>query len=227
MEVNKLKKAIEAYPIHTLTLIGKGKYSYVYQLSDDKVIKVIRNKYQKKSEFSKLKKEVYFYEQVNDLDFIPKVYEHGEDYIVLEYIKGKTFFDLLFEGTKITKMQMKEVDMLLQKLEMKNVYHNDTHFENIIYGENKKLYLIDLGNAEHIKSNKKWVIIKKIYPFYNKYGYFITRFYFFKYCKKPYKKLRHLINFLLKSFSLLKKIFSVKKKKGGKSYVKINSDDDS
>ena len=146
--VHYLKLAKEKYTIYDLTIVGEGKYAIVYQLNEKQVIKVIKEKYSTNPTFNKLQQEVYFYQQLENIDFIPVMYDYGSDYIVLEFIDGHNLLDLLFLKEKITKNHLHEIDKMLEKLNELNVYHNDTHFENVIYSNNK-LYLIDLGNASH------------------------------------------------------------------------------
>lgn len=207
--INTKKHAKEIYDINLLKKIGEGKYANVYLVNEDKVIKVIKNKYQKKQTFIKLKKEISFFIKLKKIDFMPEMYEYGEDYILMEYIKGDVLMDLLFEGVKITKNQINEITSLLEKLESLGVYHNDTHFENVILKDNK-LYLIDLGNADTIENNYKWKFIKKIYPAYDNYLYKITKIPGFIYVKFFYKTFKHFINFMMKSFLFFKRLFQFK-----------------
>lgn len=202
--INTKKYAKELYDLNILKKIGQGKYANVYQVNDEKVIKVIKNKYQKKSNFTKLKKEIYFFIQLNNIDFIPKMYEYGEDYILMEYIKGDTLMNLFFKGVRITKDKMNEISFLLNQLENIGVYHNDTHLENVILYKNK-LYLIDLGNADTIENNYKWKFIQKIYPYYDNGLYKVTEIKGFRYIELFFRIFKHVINRVMKLILFFKK----------------------
>lgn len=62
-------------------LIGKGHQGAVYRISEDKCVKIYG-----KPDHCKQEKEVLLSSQ--DLPFIPKVYETGQNYIVMEYLRG-------------------------------------------------------------------------------------------------------------------------------------------
>ncbi|WP_226086284.1 hypothetical protein [Mesobacillus sp. S13] len=62
-------------------LIGKGHQGAVYRISEDKCVKIYG-----KPDHCKQEKEVLLSNQ--DLPFIPKVYETGQNYIVMEYLRG-------------------------------------------------------------------------------------------------------------------------------------------
>ncbi|WP_226679216.1 protein kinase family protein [Mesobacillus jeotgali] len=62
-------------------LIGKGHQGAVYRISEDKCVKIYG-----KPDHCKQEKEVLLSSQ--DLPFIPKVYETGQNYVVMEYLRG-------------------------------------------------------------------------------------------------------------------------------------------
>lgn len=62
-------------------LIGKGHQGAVYRISEDKCVKIYG-----KPDHCKQEKDVLLSSQ--DLPFIPKVYETGPNYIVMEYLTG-------------------------------------------------------------------------------------------------------------------------------------------
>lgn len=65
----------------TQPLIGKGHQGAVYRLAEDKCVKIYGN-----PEHCKQEKEVLLKGQ--NLSFIPKVYETGTNYVVMEYLLG-------------------------------------------------------------------------------------------------------------------------------------------
>lgn len=186
------------YPIHQLTFLSEGKYAKVYLLSEDKVIKIIKEKYFYKENFDKLHKEIYFYKKMKDISFVPKMYDYGLDYIVMDYIKGETLFDLFFKRKKITKKDMLIINNMLHELEKKEIYHNDTHFQNIIYSNNK-YFLIDFGNADEKPLKEKWKTINKLFPLYLYIVYPLRFILLNNYTKKIYFFLKYkVINYFFK-----------------------------
>ena len=65
----------------TQTLIGSGHQGAVYRLSEDQCVKIYG-----KMNHAEQEKEVLLSSQ--DLSFIPKVFETGSNYIVMEYLLG-------------------------------------------------------------------------------------------------------------------------------------------
>lgn len=65
----------------TQQLIGKGHQGAVYRVAEDKCVKIYG-----KEEHAKQEKEVLLSSQ--DLSFIPKVYETGPNYVLMEYLLG-------------------------------------------------------------------------------------------------------------------------------------------
>jgi RIO-like serine/threonine protein kinase len=76
------------------TLIGKGHQGAVYRISEDKCVKIYG-----KVQHAQQEKEVLLSNQ--DLSFIPKVYETGENYIVMEYLVGPDLNTYLKKQSKM------------------------------------------------------------------------------------------------------------------------------
>lgn len=65
----------------TQPLIGKGHQGAVYRVAEDKCVKIYGN-----PKYAKQEQEVLLSNQ--DLSFIPKVYETGTNYVLMEYLLG-------------------------------------------------------------------------------------------------------------------------------------------
>jgi len=77
------------------TLIGKGHQGAVYRISEDKCVKIYG-----KSEHAKQEKQVLLSNQ--HLSFIPKVFETGSNYIVMEYLFGPDLNTFLKKQTYLS-----------------------------------------------------------------------------------------------------------------------------
>ncbi|WP_245243420.1 hypothetical protein [Mesobacillus selenatarsenatis] len=77
-------------------LIGKGHQGAVYRISEDKCVKIYG-----KPDHCKQEKEVLLSNQ--DLPFIPKVYETGQNYIVMEYLRGANLNQYLKKQDRLSE----------------------------------------------------------------------------------------------------------------------------
>ncbi len=153
---------IDKYKV--LDFIGEGRFGICYLVSLDEkqyILKEIKRKFIKK-DFNKVKSEG---EILSTLDnpFIPKIIDVIENEItyacVLEYIKGKTVEEVIFEDKyvfsldEIYKIGIKIIN-IVKYLHSKNIVHRDIRVPNVILNENN-VYLVDFGLARFI-NNKKY-----------------------------------------------------------------------
>ncbi|CAM3918975.1 hypothetical protein [Mesobacillus thioparans] len=97
----------EKYENLTHNLIGQGRQGAVYRVDEEKCVKI----YPKQSHFLK-EREVLLSSQ--HLSFIPKVYETGPNYILMEYLQGPDLNTFL---KKQSKLQEEVTINLLKMLE--------------------------------------------------------------------------------------------------------------
>ena len=97
--------------------------------------------------------------QFRDYEGIVKVntlfYENGTAYMVMEYIRGKSLKQYLQEkqvplSEAETLAIMKPVLRILGKVHESGVIHRDVSPDNIMLGDNGKVYLIDFGAARMV-----------------------------------------------------------------------------
>src|SRR5690242_8369646 len=96
-----------SYPI-----IGKGLQGAVFKLSEDSCVKIFF-----KPEVAKQEKEAMFKGQ--GLPFMPKLFESGHNYIIMEYIDGPSLRDYLQEHGTITESITRQI--VFMKREMKRL----------------------------------------------------------------------------------------------------------
>ena len=76
-------------------LIGAGTQGAVFKISDDRCIKIFAKPAQAALEYNT-------YKSAQDSPIMPKLFEVGKNYIVIEYIKGATLLDYLMKRKKIS-----------------------------------------------------------------------------------------------------------------------------
>lgn len=89
-------KAVKVESSVTQPLIGKGYQGAVYRISEDKCVKIYG-----KPEHCNKEKEVLLSNQ--HLSFIPKVYETGSNYIVMEYLMGPNLNQYLKKQSNLSE----------------------------------------------------------------------------------------------------------------------------
>ena len=157
---------------HSLTLIGKGRSAFVFQInSTEKVIKVF---------FPNLVhlaiEEATIYQKLSGIHYYPNTYDFGANFIVLDYIDGKTLFDCLSQGIVITEMHLKEVDQAIEMARERGLNPSDIHLRNILLTSSGEIKVIDVARFRQMKTCMNWLYLKKsYYQFYHK-PYFPKRF---------------------------------------------------
>jgi tRNA A-37 threonylcarbamoyl transferase component Bud32 len=88
------------------------------------------------------------------------MYEYGSNYIVLDYVNGKTLYECLIEGIKIPEQAIIEVDNAIQLAKGKGLNPSDIHLKNIIL-TNAGIKVIDVARFLQEKECKQWEDLKK------------------------------------------------------------------
>ena len=77
-----------------LEFIGAGRSAFVFKIkATEKVIKVFFPPFT-----AVAKEEARIYRKLQGIDYFPSLYEAGENYLVIDYLSGNTFFDCLSKG---------------------------------------------------------------------------------------------------------------------------------
>lgn len=118
---------------------GVGEYSECFLFpKEQKVLKITSNN---------TEDEIVVYKQMKNYDFIPKLYEHGVGYIVIEYIEGLTLQDKIREeGFDFSDESFwTQLFSILEAFKNEGLEVVDLHDENIIITPDNKVYVIDFG----------------------------------------------------------------------------------
>lgn len=144
---------------HSLTLIGKGRSAFVFQIkSTEKVIKVFFP-----NQVHLAIEEAIIYQKLSGIHYYPNTYDFGANYIVLDYIEGKTLFDCLSQGIIITERHVKEIDRAIELARNQGLNPSDIHLRNILLTYSGDIKVIDVARFRQRKSCLNWHYLKKSY----------------------------------------------------------------
>lgn len=146
-----------------LELHGIGRSAAVFRINGtDLVIKVFF------PGFTHIAAEEHIiYDKLHGLPQFPRLHEVGANYIVIDYIAGKTLFECLTEGIWIDASYINQVDEALHAARALGLTPSDVHLRNIILSPNGRIYLIDLARfrqGQHV--DHQWEDLKRMYRLY-------------------------------------------------------------
>jgi predicted Ser/Thr protein kinase len=113
----------------TQTLIGKGHQGAVYRVSEDKCVKLYG-----KTEHANEEKKVLLSSQ--DLPFIPKVFETGPNYILMEYLLGPDLNTFLKKQPVLSEEITRRLLYILKTMEKSGFKQIDAPLRHIIITRN-------------------------------------------------------------------------------------------
>ncbi|MFJ7684886.1 hypothetical protein [Peribacillus butanolivorans] len=113
----------------TQTLIGKGHQGAVYRVSEDQCVKLYG-----KTEHANQEKTVLLSSQ--DLPFIPKVFETGPNYILMEYLLGPDLNTFLKKQSVLSEDITKRLLYILKTMEKSGFKQIDAPLRHIIITKN-------------------------------------------------------------------------------------------
>lgn len=135
-----------------LEYIGRGKSAYVYRWKGtEKIIKIFLE--ESRGEFICERK---VYETLGDEEGFLKMYVYGENYLVLDYIQGKTLYKLLREGVFIKAEYIEKVAEYVENIKRKGLHPNDLHLKNILIDGEERVWIVDLARFLDKKRDKRW-----------------------------------------------------------------------
>ncbi|WP_348710959.1 phosphotransferase [Bacillus subtilis] len=144
-----------------LTLIGKGRSAYVFALTEGgrkMALKVFFPEYQ-----ATAVKEAAIYEKLAGSAFYPDIYETGDSFILMEYIKGETFYNCLKKGIAISDDMIQQVEEALSDARAAGLNPSDIHLRNLILTETGAVRVIDVARFEQTKTCTQWDDLKSAY----------------------------------------------------------------
>lgn len=148
--------------------VGQGRSAFVFKMTgENKVVKVFF------PEFAHLaKEEADIYHCLEGLPYFPKLYNHGPNYVVMDFIEGKTLYQCLVEGIVVTEKMIEQVDAALDSARKRGLNPSDIHLRNIILTPGGDIKMIDVVRFRQRKDCIQWEDLKRAY-----YSYYRRRFF--------------------------------------------------
>ncbi|TFE00484.1 protein kinase family protein [Jeotgalibacillus salarius] len=148
---------------HECSLIGVGRSAAVFKIENEqKVIKVFFPGFEKTAA-----EEAEIYQLLSGSEFYPAVYDAGNNYLVIDYVEGKTLFQCLNQGVFIKKQHIEEVDEALGVARNAGLKPSDVHLRNIILKPDGHIMMIDLARFRQNKDyDQQWEDLKRAWTFY-------------------------------------------------------------
>lgn len=134
-ETNGEKELIIHNPT-SLKLIGEGSQGAVFQLSEDLCVKIYVNP-------NAAIKEGKALDAAKDTNIVPKVYEVGPNYVIMEYLKGRNLKDYLKQTKNISESFTKQIIMIRKELKRVGFTRIKTSIGHFIITEGDVLKAID------------------------------------------------------------------------------------
>ena len=120
--------------------IGKGADGSVFQLTSGRCIKIFEKEETKALELRAL--------QVGQLSpVIPRLYEHGSNYIIMEYVNGISLPQYLKKEKQFPEQIVEKVLSMLVELKKVGFERHDTEVRHILFNDNMEIKVIDLKRA--------------------------------------------------------------------------------
>ncbi|RFU64423.1 glycosyltransferase [Peribacillus saganii] len=118
-------------------LVGRGKQGAVFKISSDKCVKIYPKKRNALNESEVLK-------AAQDSPVVPKLYEAGENYIVMEYIEGSSLYEYLKANRVLTEKITNQILFLLKEMKRLKFTRLDARLNHIYVTNQGELKVIDL-----------------------------------------------------------------------------------
>ena len=121
-------------------LIGRGADGSVFQLTSDRCVKVFGSEQTKALELNAL--------QVGQPSpVIPRLYEDGENYIIMEYVEGISLPQYLKKEKQLPESIVEKILAMLVELKKVGFDRCDTEVRHILFNEDMEIRVIDLKRA--------------------------------------------------------------------------------
>ena len=134
------KRTVSIKDLEGYKLIGKGADGSVFQLTSERCIKIFEKESTKALEMKAL--------QVGQLSLvIPRLYEDGPNYIIMEYVKGISLPQYLKKEKQLPEAIVEKILAMLVEMKKIGFERRDTEVRHILFNENMEIKVIDLKRA--------------------------------------------------------------------------------
>jgi len=142
IKVASLRKGDKVEVIHNPTsypLIGRGNQGAVFKISPDQCVKIFPKPMHAQRESEALK-------AAQGSPIVAKLYEAGENYIIMEYIEGPSLQEYLKSKGKIKEDITKKILFLIEEMKRLKFTRLDSRLKEIIVTKQGELKMVDLVN---------------------------------------------------------------------------------
>ncbi|MCQ6275635.1 protein kinase family protein [Bacillus sp. V3B] len=159
------EKTILTSKHESLEFVGAGRSAFVFKIkSTKKVMKVFFPPF-----IAVAKEEAQIYQKLQGIEYFPTLYEAGENYLVIDYLCGLTFFECLSKGLVISPRYIEEVDQALLLARHRGLNPSDIHLRNIFLTGDGVIKVVDVARYGQKKECMQWRDLKRaFYRLYNK-----------------------------------------------------------
>ncbi len=138
--IAKNKGTVSSKDLQEYKLIGKGADGSVFQLTADRCVKIFGNEQTKALELNAL--------QVGQSSpVIPRLYEDGPNYIIMEYVQGISLPQFLKKEKQLPEPIVEKILAMLVELKKVGFERLDTEVRHILFNEDMDIRVIDLKRA--------------------------------------------------------------------------------
>ncbi|RQW22608.1 MULTISPECIES: protein kinase family protein [Bacillaceae] len=167
---NKSKYHVKAHH-PDLTICGIGRSATAFKLKEEPlVLKVFYPPYETIAE-----QEQHNYRKVKESSYYPTLYESGSNYLVIDYIDGRTFFQCLEEGIPILPDYVHQVDQALSYAKRQGLNPSDIHLHNLLVTKENRVHIIDIARFSQTKPCYQWNDLKAGYYKHYHRAYFPSK----------------------------------------------------
>ncbi|PLS15360.1 serine/threonine protein kinase [Bacillus sp. M6-12] len=161
-------KGMLLYKDSRLQFIGRGRSAYVFRIGSTYLAMKVFLPHRTKE----AKEEAEIYRILQNHPSYPELHGAGENYLVIDYIKGTTIYQCLHTGIDIRDEHVQQVDSALESARRKGLNPSDIHLHNIILINGQRIKVIDVARYRQQKECSQWEDIKKAYTRYYRLKYF-------------------------------------------------------
>jgi predicted Ser/Thr protein kinase len=164
VNINNINNRLLSYD-DSLTLIGTGRSAFVFRIKEtDYAIKVFFPEFRHIA-----KEETDIYGKLEGISYFPTIYDSGDNYLVMDYIQGRTLFECVNEGAAIKESHISDIDYALSLAAERGLNPSDIHLRNLFITTNGEVKLIDVARFNQTKNCSQWDDLKYVYRrFYSK-----------------------------------------------------------
>ncbi|BAU28303.1 protein kinase-like protein [Aneurinibacillus soli] len=120
--------------------IGQGGDGTIYQLTSERCVKIFYEEETQQRELEAL--------QVGQLSsVIPRLYEYGSNYIVMEYVNGTSLKKIAKKERQLSESIVRKILFMLEEMKRVGFARHDTEVRHILFNEQGEIKVIDHKRA--------------------------------------------------------------------------------